>query len=246
MLISLTACGTTATQQNATQTTTQYETEEHENEQEPQDPPAEDPDGGYWHDEEPSSTEEPVSPTEEPSSTEEPTDNPPTGAYTYNVDGVQITLRTNIEDYISVRSSGAYQVNLLGIAESLGFEIMGTMADGTPYELRKIHNFYLIGNHDYTVWLADEQDQGYYSVCGRTGVGDYIVNFTRSDISNDSVTTYWVDNGDELAPVKTVSFSEIVIFTYLLENIKYSPSEDWLGNTGLSHEANRNLYYINE
>ena len=241
MLISLTACGTTATQQNATQTTTQYETEEHENEQEPQDPPAEDPDGGYWHDEEPSSTEEPVSPTEEPSSTEEPTDNPPTGAYTYNVDGVQITLRTNIDDYIYTNSAGANCVNMLAIAQSLGFDYTGTHPDELELQIG-FHR--VVSGNDYFVYAFDEVVNQNMGTIEMDAAGNmYHVSFARNDINDSSIKPYWIANGGNTVRY-AINYEQIVIFTFLLENCYYAPSEDWLANSGLPVSTSDNSYLV--
>jgi len=244
MLISLTACGT-ATQQN-THATTQYETES-EPDDGPQDPGHE-PGDGYWHNEEPSSTEEPISPTEEPSSTEEPV-NPPTGAYTYNVDGVQITLRTNIEGYISERTGalGPYQaVNMLAIAESLGYEHVGTMGDGSEVDPGRITNFSLANNPEIKIYLDDKRDQGFYTVRMYLASGETTVTFDRCDIANDSIATYWIVNSEDGAVVNTVNFEEIVIFTYLLENGSFAPSEDWMETCGISTSTGPSVFHVNK
>jgi len=118
MLVTLTACGTTVSQQDARQTTTEYSTVDGENDREPNDPdqPIDD---GYWHDEDP--TEEPTSSTEEPT-TEHGDENPPTGQYTYTVYGdIQLTMNVNIDDYITTNDAGQEVFKLSHLAVDLGW-----------------------------------------------------------------------------------------------------------------------------
>jgi hypothetical protein len=118
MLVTLTACGTTVSQQDARQTTTEYSTVDEEEGREPQNP-EQTVDDGYWHDEDP--TEEPTSSTEEPT-TEHGDENPPTGQYTYTVYGdIQLTMNVNIDDYITTNDAGQEVFKLSHLAVDLGW-----------------------------------------------------------------------------------------------------------------------------
>lgn len=99
MLVTLTACGSTVSQQDL-RPTAEYNTEEHEDINDPDDP-EQTIDDGYWHED----------PTEEPSSTEEPTTSEPAsqqnGAYTYTIyNNIQISMDVNVDDYVTTNSSG--------------------------------------------------------------------------------------------------------------------------------------------
>ena len=118
MLVTLTACGTTVSQQDARQTTTEYSTVDGENDREPKDP-GQPIDDGYWHDEDP--TEEPTSSTEEPT-TELGGGNPPTGQYTYTVYGdIQLTMNVDIDAYITTNNAGQEVFKLSHLAVDLGW-----------------------------------------------------------------------------------------------------------------------------
>lgn len=235
MMIFLTACGTVS--QQDVRPTTEHSTEEvgNNDQNEPVDPI----DDGYWHDD---PTEEPTTeePTEEPSTTPEQS-----GTYTYDVDGVQITLRTNIDDYIYTNSAGANCINMLAIAQSLGFEYTGTHPD----ELELQIGFHLVSDPSYFVYVTDEvvnQNMGTVQMEARGN--NYEVSFARSDINNDSIRPYWIANGGNTVRY-AINYEQIVIFTYLLENGCYAPSEDWLATSGLavsSSSDSDNVYSVNK
>lgn len=242
LVITMTACGTVS--QQDIRPTVEHSTEAGEG-YEP-DNPEQNIDDGYWHDEDP--TEEPSS-TEEPTTTEPEVTEAPSGTYAYNVDGVEITLRTNIEDFIGERTGaiGTYQyVNLLGIAESLGYEHTGTMGDGSEVDLGRITNFTFVGNSGISVQLSDKRDQGYHTILLGVEDNSTTVNFNRYDITDDSITTYWVYNGEGSSVVCTVNYEEIVIFTYLLENGAFAPSEDWMETCGIAPSTGPSVYYVNK
>ena len=71
-----------------------------------------------------------------------------------------------------------------------------------------------------------------------------MTTFSRYDVDNDSIITYWMDNGGDLAPVKTVSFEEIVIFTYLCENYAYDSNEDWMKDCGLPTSTGPSVFFV--
>ena len=108
MLISLSACGGAGASQQDVQPTTQYATVDPVSDV-PEDPAGE-PDDGYWHED----------PTEDPSVNEDPTTQPQTGAYTYDVYGVTISMDINVDDYIRSTGSGEWFL-LADMAYDLGW-----------------------------------------------------------------------------------------------------------------------------
>lgn len=220
LVITMTACGTVS--QQDIRPTVEHSTEAGEG-YEP-DNPEQNIDDGYWHDEDP---------TEEPSSTEEPTTEPTTetndGTYTYYVNEIPITLRTHIEDYIYTNSVGTYGVDLVSLATSLGYHYEGLHPDEPELQV----GFYLDSNSDYFVYFTDDDNWNFTKVETDTRGNRYWVSFTRNDVDNDAETTYWVFNGGNTGRYK-VNFEQIVIFTFMLENGCYAPTEDWLANTYLT------------
>ena len=108
MLISLSACGGAGASQQDVQPTTQYATVDPVSDV-PEDPAGE-PDDGYWHED----------PTEDPSVNEDPTTQPQTGAYTYNVYGVTISMDVNVDDYI-YDNNGSKWFDLIPMIYDLGW-----------------------------------------------------------------------------------------------------------------------------
>ena len=247
MLISLTACGT-ATQQNATQTTTQYEEEEHINEQAIQDPPAENPDSGHWHDEEPSSTEQPINPTEEPSSTEDPVDNPPTGMYSYTVYGdIQLFMDVNIDDYITTNSSGQEIFQLTRLALDLGWwpndvdpaTFGGTTAGWSSQYSGSPSNFtYHTSTGEVIVLDIDDiSDHDSRYDYNQIGFISYTFNSNRNPESplpmeDRDIVIYFnnhYDNVQYMTPLyKSVMSSrdDIIIIAYLMSRVSGNPLEN--------------------
>ena len=107
MLISLTACGGGASQQDV-QATTQYNTEDPVVDR-PEDP-AGDPDDGYWHEDS----------TEEPSTNDGPATQPQTGAYTYNVYGTTISMDVDLDKYM-YDNNGSKWFDLIPMIYDLGW-----------------------------------------------------------------------------------------------------------------------------
>ena len=250
MLISLTACGT-ATQQNATQTTTQYEEEEHINEQAIQDPPAENPDSGHWHDEEPSSTEQPINPTEEPSSTEDPVDNPPTGMYSYTVYGdIQLFMDVNIDDYIAPNDAGQEVFRIYYLATDLGWLPEGS----NNWDASTSPNYYDFPNGDMTIRLDfgryDDDATGYskpqisYLSCFYGLTSDMSTRYYH-DVDNIAdedkyiTASFGTHYGDiqYLTPYGRGSFmisrDDAIIIAYILSQTSANPGKNPFVNTGL-------------
>ena len=154
--------------------------------------------------------------------------------YEYDVAGAKIKLRTHIEDYISQDDRGDWEINLKGIAKSLGFH------NDTHVELYKQVSF--TNDREKNIYFDEEKYMGYYRIVRNDGNGCK-VSFARYDIGDDSITSYWITNGADNAYYK-INFQQIVIFTALLENVRYAPSEDWMEQAGFPTTSAGPSYYF--
>ena len=173
MLISLSACGGAGASQQDVQPTTQYATVDPVSDV-PEDPAGE-PDDGYWHED----------PTEDPSVNEDPTTQPQTGAYTYDVYGVTISMDINVDDYISSGDSGKV-FKLARMAYALGWvgNDIYTAVDSDDY-LSYSSEWYAHHDGDITTRI----DLGYYNeelIPGRDGSQFRTVNVRFLTNSNSN------------------------------------------------------------
>ena len=157
------------------------------------------------------------------------------GNYTYSVGGVQVTLSTNIDDYIYTNSAGATLVDLQGIAESWGFYY--------PYDendipgMRQEWYFDTNGSYQAHILLGENVDHNYHIITASSVAGpDMNVYFTRNDISSNT-TVYWIGNGgDGTGAYDKVNYEEIVIFTLIVENIANDTENSWVDSLGFSRQ----------
>ena len=184
-----------------------------------------------------------IASSESSGSSEETTEtvNSNTGLYTYDVDGVEITLRTHIEDYINPDEYGGWEVNLLGIATSLGYVYNGPYPDN-PEE--QIH-FYLASNNSIHVLLDNIEGRNFYRIIMYAPGNDSRIEFARNDIDNDSIISYWIANNSSNAAQYKINFEQIVIYTFCLENGSIAPSEDWMETTDIATSAD-SVFFVNK
>ena len=157
--------------------------------------------------------------------------------YEYDVAGAKIKLRTHIEDYISQDDRGDWEINLKSMAKSLGFH------NNTHVELYKQVIF--TNDHGTSIYFDEEKYMGYYRIVRNDGNGCK-VSFARYDIGDDSITSYWITNGADNAYYK-INFQQIVIFTALLENVRFASNEDWMAQAGFpTFPGTRSSYYVDK
>lgn len=250
MLVTLTACGTTVSQQDARQTTTEYSTVDGENDREPNDPdqPIDD---GYWHDEDP--TEEPTSSTEEPT-TERGDENPPTGQYTYTVYGdIQLTMNVNIDDYITTNNAGQEVFKLSHLAVDLGWWPDNINPDSWSFG-EYLPGMFTCPTGDMTVVFTchtndfNAQFQDYPQISGFSYFfaqnDSFGTAYYDGDIpnENDSIKTSINGHGADLQYLVPYGIGEsfmasrddIVVLAYVLSRIDNDPSINPFINTGLT------------
>ena len=262
MLVTLTACGTTVSQQDARQTTTEYSTVDGENDREPNDPdqPIDD---GYWHDEDP--TEEPTSSTEEPTS--EPTteqrgdDNPPTGLYTYTVYGdIQLTMDVNIDDYITTNDAGQEVFKLSHLAVDLGWWPDNINPDSWSFG-EYLPDMFTCPTGDMTVVFTchtydyNAQFQDYPQISGFSyffaqngSLGTSFYNDSENISDEDRYVVASVNgHGADLQYLVPygigksfmASRDDIVVLAYVLSRINSNPGVNPFLNTGLTRYMDR-------
>ena len=254
MLVTLTACGTTVSQQDARQTTTEYSKVDEEEGREPQNP-EQTVDVGYWHDEDP--TEEPTSSTEEPtteSTTEHGDENPPTGQYTYTVYGdIQLTMNVDIDDYITTNDAGQEVFKLSHLAVDLGWWPDNINPDSWSFG-EYLPDMFTCPTGDMTVVFTchtydfNAQFQDYPQISGfsyffaqNDGFG---TAYYDGDIpnENDSISTSINGHGADLQYLVPygignsfmASRDDIIVLAYVLSRIDNDPSINPFINTGLT------------
>ena len=261
MLVTLTACGTTVSQQDARQTTTEYSTEaEIGNGQDEPDQPIDD---GYWHDEDP--TEEPISSTEEPTS--EPTteqrgdDNPPTGLYTYTVYGdIQLTMDVNIDDYITTNDAGQEVFKLSHLAVDLGWWPDNINPDSWSFG-EYLPDMFTCPTGDMTVVFTchtydyNAQFQDYPQISGFSyffaqngSLGTSFYNDSENISDEDRYVVASINgHGADLQYLVPygigksfmASRDDIVVLAYVLSRINSNPGVNPFLNTGLTRYMDR-------
>ncbi len=135
------------------------------------------------------------------------------GYYVYVIDGYTFRIRTNLDEYLYHREGkSSWSVDLKGIALANGF-IYPYEGDGAAPLERQVR----FEKDGWSVYFDGESNQAFYDVIHGGRVGEHF-HFSRNDLDNDSVTTYWIGNRSEESGKLKVNFEQIVIYTYLLEN----------------------------
>ncbi len=152
-------------------------------------------------------TEEPVE-TEEPASTEDE-------MYSYEVGGVTLKLRTKIEDYITDEGYFRY----MDLATELGWYSV----DKLPVKKRMIYDDSIFISFWWTSDIVPYISFGVLNSAKPYNEKFAIqVQFSFNDMEN--VTSYILDGPEKSIELYHVSFSQIVVTTYILEN--YMDSRD--------------------
>ncbi len=255
MLVTLTACGTTVSQQDARQTTTEYSTIDGEGEGDPQEP-KQTVDDGYWHDEDP--TEEPGS-NEEP--TTEPGNNPPTGSYTYTVYGdIQLTMGVSIDDYITTNNAGQEVFKLSHLAVDLGWWPDNISPDSWSFGEYLPDMFtcptgdmtvvFTCHSYDYNAQFQDyPQISGFSYFFAQNGsLGTSFYNDSENISDEDKYVMASINgHGADLKYLVPygigksfmASRDDIVVLAYVLSRINSNPRVNPFLNTGLTRYMDR-------
>lgn len=256
MLVTLTACGTTVSQQDARQTTTEYSTEAEIGNG--QDEPDQTIDDGYWHDEDP--TEEPTSSTEVPT-TKPGGENPPTGQYTYTVYGdIQLTMSVNIDDYITTNDAGQEVFKLSHLAVDLGWWPDNINPDSWSFG-EYLPDMFTCPTGDMTVVFTchtydfNAQFQDYPQISGFSyffaqngSLGTSFYNDSENISDEDKYVMASINgHGADLQYLVPygigksfmASHDDIVVLAYVLSRIDSNPGVNPFSNTGLTRYMDR-------
>lgn len=136
------------------------------------------------------------------------------GTYTHNVDGYELILRTNLADYIKYDHVFYFKQ----LAADLGWHTKKEGQDENPDWAG-----YYWGDDDSCLVIFDSPSGFYhYSISYNYINGDAMVVFKRYDKDNSDITSFQVNpNGTMKA-----NYEQLVVITYLLENIPINPNED--------------------
>lgn len=173
--------------------------------------------------------------------TEATTEAAPSGKYSYTIyGGIQVSLDTNIDDYISVDDKGRDFFKLHDVATGLGWNC----ENGDSFSQYTY-------NYDdcvvyFAYWNNDEQIQDGSTFSNRYQIEyidyDFLSDFTRGE----SFNPYYVSkNGNDAHKALSVHFSnhydslqycvpgsavmsrdDIILVTYMLESVKHNPGEN--------------------
>lgn len=187
----------------------------------------------------PDTTTEEATTEEATSEEQDQSSNSNSGSYTYDVDGITVTLRTNIDDYIVFSPEyGDYGVDLVGIAECLGFE--------PRYPSEPIVEQTSFKTSDgCEIHLDKLEDQNFYQVYAHNqyGTNGYTVNFVRCDINDANKKPYWIST-DKHAIYK-INYEQIIIFTLIMENYVFDPDKKLMEDDGFINNGMSGYYNIN-
>ena len=187
----------------------------------------------------PDTTTEEVTTEEATSEEQDQNSTSNSGSYTYDVDGIIVTLRTNIDDYIVYQPQwDSYDIDLVGIAKSLGFEPRNPSESVTEQTSFKTSD-------GCDIYLDKLEDQNFYQICAhdQNGANRRTVNFARYDISDANKKTYWIST-DEHAIYK-INYEQIIVFTYIMENYVYGFGEEWMETAGfIKTDEKSSIYFI--
>ncbi len=137
------------------------------------------------------------------------------GTYTHDLDGVKITLKTNISDYIHDGNVFYYDE----IAEDLGWHFKDPSYEGDP----NIAGRFWDDDNTYYVMFDKCNDHSYYYIyCAYTTDNAALVIFKRYDREDPDTITYQVNPNGRY----NVNYEQIALMTYLLENMKDNPDFD--------------------
>ena len=157
--------------------------------------------------------------------TTEATTSAPTGQYSYDIDGHIINLHTNIDDYIVYSAQySSYNVDLVGLADSLGFAPTNPNAD-----VRDQLSF-ISSDSESTISFQEENNQDLYCVYLSSFGVSTTVHFSREDALDSTMPVYWIGLTNKAC--YKINYEQVILFTFLMENCSYEPHARWIEDVG--------------
>ena len=149
-----------------------------------------------------------------------------TGQYSYDIDGHIINLHTNIDDYIVYSAQySSYNVDLRGLAESLGFTPTGT--DLEEWQQCTFRS----PDGESKIALETLDNQNFYTIYLSSYGGETELSFSR-----------WI--GPEGEAGYKINYEQIILFTFLIENCVYDPHTRWIADVGFPRVSDTGGPYI--
>lgn len=172
--------------------------------------------------------------------TTEATTEAPSGKYSYTIyGGIQVSLDTNIDDYIITDDEGLPFFKLYDVATELGWNCENDAYSQYTYDCGDYVTYFNYWNNDEQIENGSAFDY-YYQI--ESIDFDFLSDFTRGE----SFNPYYVSkNGNDAHKALSVQFSkhydslqycvpgsavmsrdDIILVTYLLESVKHNPGEN--------------------
>lgn len=173
--------------------------------------------------------------------TEATTEATPSGKYSYTIyGGIQVSLDTNIDDYITTNSKGNPFFKLYDVATELGWNCENDAYSQYTYDCGDYVTYFNYWNNDEQIENGSAFDYRY-----QISAIDYsfITSFTPGETS-EAYYDYGTDSNDShkylsinianhydslqyCVPGSAVmSRDDIILVTYLLESVKHNPGEN--------------------
>ncbi len=135
------------------------------------------------------------------------------GYYVYVIDGYTFRIKTNLDEYLYHRAGKpTWSVDLKGIALANGFVYPYEGDGAAPLERQAWFE-----KDGWSVYFDGVGNAAFYDI-QLGGLNQRTFHFSRADIDNDSITTYWIGNRSAESGKIRLNFEQVVIYTYLIEN----------------------------
>lgn len=151
------------------------------------------------------------------------------GEYKYNINGVELSIQTKIDDYID----GNY-FYLTNLAYDLGWHVREPNDPEDPNVMRFWND-----SEEYHVGFGSNKTHDgkhYYDWVSYNSIN---VGFDRLDIQDDSIASFYVNKGG--IPPYTVNKAQILILAYLFENAD-TVKDPLDGLVGAGSETHYHIY----
>ena len=149
--------------------------------------------------------------------------------FSYNINGVELSIRTDLRDYID-----GEVFHLKQLAYDYGWHAMNSDSENSPDN----PHFFLDDDNKWEVGFRRPND--YDQIAYTYTIDSYTVsiNFDRLDLNDDSIPTYICNEGGR----HTANMAEIIIITYLFENQTENGIDALEGKIGRGSDSYYHVY----
>lgn len=150
--------------------------------------------------------------------------------FSYNINGVELSIRTDLRDYID-----GEVFHLKQLAYDYGWHAMNSDSENSPDN----PHFFLDDDNKWEVGFR-YRNNDYDQIAYTYTIDSYTVsiNFDRLDLNDDSIQSYTCNEGGS----HTVNMAEIIIITYLFENQTENGIDTLEGKIGRGSDSYYHVY----